>query len=105
MTCYRVTPVYDPANVRLDSTARTLIVTGGFDHVTPPSLGRQVDQQLANSVIVEVGPVGHAPLEAIGPCGQQLVTDFLQQPDTRPDDTCARELSLRLVTSLPPGVG
>jgi len=106
-TCERwgVATAATPADTGLTSAAPTLIVTGGFDHVTPPALGRQVDEQLRTSYLVEVGPAGHAPLEALGPCGQQLVGDFLADPDERPEDTCVEQVGLRFQTGVPPGLG
>jgi len=103
-----VEQVYDPAEVTLDAEVPTLIVTGGLDHVTPPELGEQVHEALPVSHLVEVGWAVHAPLEALslpGPCGQDIVTDFLNDPESEPDADCAADFTLQLGTPLPPGLG
>ncbi|MCA1784241.1 MAG: alpha/beta hydrolase, partial [Intrasporangiaceae bacterium] len=99
---------YDPAEIILDTEVPTLIVTGGLDHVTPPELGEQVHDALPASHLIEVDDAVHAPLEALslpGPCGQNLVTDFLDDPDSTPDAECAADFEMQLGTPLPPGLG
>lgn len=100
-----VEQIYEPGEISIDSDVPALIVTGAFDHVTPPRLGEQVDQALETSHLVEVPVAGHGPLEALGVCGQQLVGDFLADPATAPDDGCATEIPLEWQTELPPGLG
>jgi pimeloyl-ACP methyl ester carboxylesterase len=99
-----VEQTYEPGEVTLDSGVPALIVTGAFDHVTPPRFGERLDQALDTSHLVEVPVAGHGPLEALGACGQQLVEDFLADPDTPPDDGCATGIPLVWPTELPPGL-
>lgn len=99
-----VEQIYEPGEISIDSEAPALIVTGAFDHVTPPRLGEQLDRALETSHLVEVPVAGHGPLEALGVCGQQLVRDFLADPATAPDDGCATEIPLEWQTELPPGL-
>lgn len=103
-----VEQVYDPAEITLETEVPTLIVTGGLDHVTPPELGERLHETLPVSHLVEVEWAVHAPLEALsltGPCGQRIVTDFLDDPDDGPDAGCADDFTLRLGTPLPAGLG
>ncbi|MEX2620210.1 MAG: alpha/beta fold hydrolase [Egibacteraceae bacterium] len=95
-----VEAVYDPAEQTLDSGVPALIFTGALDHVTPPELGEQVHDDLATSYLVEVPDVGHSPLEALGLCGQEIVTGFLADPTTAPDSSCATDRRLQLLTDL-----
>jgi pimeloyl-ACP methyl ester carboxylesterase len=84
-----VATIYDPDEVAIDHDVPTLIVTGEFDHVTPPQLGESVAAGLGDHVLIEVPAAGHAPLEVLGPCGQQIAGEFLRDPSTPPDDRCA----------------
>ncbi len=89
--------VYDPDEITLDHDVPTLIVTGEFDHVTPPELGESVARQLDDHVLIEVPAAGHGPLEALGPCGAQIAGGFLLDPTTAPDDTCATSREIAFV--------
>ena len=85
-----------PEELTLPEQVPALIVTGGFDHVTPPRLGAQVAAGLSTSHLVEVPSMGHAPLEALDRladgCGQQLVSAFLDAPEQAPDTRCVDAL-------------
>jgi pimeloyl-ACP methyl ester carboxylesterase len=97
---------YDPATVELDSEVPTLIVTGEFDHVTPPQLGEQVHEALRASHLVHVPGASHGPLEALSlECRREVMGAFLVDPERAPDDRCAARTQLVLRTTLPPGFG
>lgn len=101
-----VAQAYDPAEVTLDHDVPTLIVTGGLDHVTPPRLGEQVHQALPTSHLVEVAGAAHGPLETLslqGGCGQQILGDFLADPATAPDASCAEDVQPQVRSELPTG--
>jgi pimeloyl-ACP methyl ester carboxylesterase len=96
-----------PEELTLPEQVPALIVTGGFDHVTPPRLGAQVAAGLSTSHLVEVPTMGHAPLEALdrlaAGCGQQLVTAFLDAPAQTPDTGCVDALPpYQPLSELPP---
>jgi pimeloyl-ACP methyl ester carboxylesterase len=93
--------VYDPATIALDHDVPTLVVTGELDHVTPPDLGVSIDEQLVDSTLLEVPAAGHAPLEALGACGQRIAAAFLLDPAGPLDTTCATDRELSFV----PGLG
>jgi len=92
-----VLTVYDPDAVTIDHDVPTLIITGEFDHVTPPELGESLARQLDDHVLIEVPAAGHGPLEALGPCGAQIAAGFLLDPTTAPDDTCATAREIAFV--------
>ena len=91
--------LYDPADITLDTEVPTLIVTGELDQVSLPRYGQQIDDALPTSHLIEVPQAVHSPLEILsnpGPCGQSIVTDFLDDPATAPDAACAGNYTLTL---------
>ncbi len=92
---------YSPGDIALPTRVPTLIVTGAFDHVTPPQYGEDLDEALATSHLIQVADAGHGPLESLGSCGRRIVSDFLAEPIEPPDDRCATDARLRLLTELP----
>lgn len=100
-----VEEAYQPEPLSFD--APTLLITGRFDHVTPPSFGEAVAERLDTAHLIEVPVGGHSPLEQLGPCGQQIVRAFLEQPRESPDDTCATGQTLQFAAEpalpRPPG--
>ncbi|MDH3290441.1 MAG: alpha/beta hydrolase [Gemmatimonadota bacterium] len=68
------------------STIPTLILTGTFDPITPPTWGRLAAATLSNSLYVEVRTAGHGvPMDA---CTRGIMHDFLDDPDAPPDTAC-----------------
>ncbi|UCG62251.1 MAG: alpha/beta fold hydrolase [Candidatus Zixiibacteriota bacterium] len=64
-----------------------LVVNGQYDPDTPPEWGKHVCETLTNSYYFEYPGQGHLPL-FIHPCGRQMGIDFLNDPSTRPSDSC-----------------
>lgn len=86
---------FDPAELTLADDVPALIVTGGFDHVTPPETGERLHAELATSYLVEVPTLAHAPLEGLdlfGGCGTSIVEDFLDDPAAEPDTGCVEQV-------------
>ena len=103
-----VEQLYDPSTISLDAEVPTLVVTGEFDQTSLPRYGQQIHDALPVSYLIEVPQAVHSPLEALfqpGPCGQNLVTDFLDDPDTAPDADCAADFALQLGNPLPARFG
>lgn len=74
------------------STVRTLVSSGRIDPITPPSFGNTVAGTLGNSVVVIHENSGHgATLQS--PCGNQNLFDFLADPTTPHDTTCAAAIA------------
>lgn len=86
----------EPGELELANDIPTLLFTGQVDHVTPPVLGEQLDEQLSASHLVEVRGLAHAPLEGLdglaGGCGSDIVADFLDDPDSDPNTICADQI-------------
>ncbi len=53
-----------------------LVVSGLFDHVTPPVYGQAVAEALPSATHI-VLPTGHSPIINAGACGVRLLTTFL----------------------------
>lgn len=70
----------------------TLILTGAFDPITPPSWAEQVHDNLSNSFLFTFPNVGHGAMLA-EPCASELIFVFLEDPSTEPDSYCTDELS------------
>ncbi len=103
-----VEQIYDPSEISLDAEVPTLVVTGELDHVSLPQYGQQIHDALPDSYLIEVPHAVHEPLESLvqtGPCGQNIVTDFLNDPDTAPDAACAADFALQLGNPLPARFG
>jgi pimeloyl-ACP methyl ester carboxylesterase len=92
---------YSPGDVPLPTDTPTLLVTGAFDHVTPPRYGEAVAADLTTSHLVEVANAGHGPLESLDACGRQIAAEFLDDPTSAPDDSCAAQARLIILPELP----
>jgi pimeloyl-ACP methyl ester carboxylesterase len=66
----------------------TLVVTGQFDQITPPSYGEEIAAVLTNATYLEVPGVGHSPLLGLGACGLALLLDFAEAPAGDLDTSC-----------------
>jgi len=79
----------------VESDTPALVMSGQFDITTPPELGMQVHQHLDNGFFFEFPAMGHVVL---GSCALSLMGSFLEDPTTKPDDTCVKALKLSFVT-------
>lgn len=74
------------ANEPVISDIPALVLAGRFDPVTPVSWSEQAAETLPNSYLV-VDPF-NAHGVSPGACGMRIVTEFLDDPTTRPDTSC-----------------
>ncbi len=72
------------------SAIRTLIVSGSFDAVTPPTWGQIAARTLPNSTVVVIPGVGHFAA-SVSPCAQRVIASFLTEPNA-PDTSCVGAL-------------
>jgi pimeloyl-ACP methyl ester carboxylesterase len=84
-----------------------LVVTGEFDPITPPAYGGRIADRLPASRHVEVPDVGHAALEHLGDCGQELAGAFIADPGALDelDASCATERTYDPAAELEPFYG
>lgn len=73
------------------STIPTLLLSGSFDAVTPPSWGEIAARTLPNSTRVIIPGVGHF-VSSVSPCAQRVIASFLSDPSA-PDTDCVGELT------------
>ena len=72
------------------SSIPTLLLSGTFDAVTPPSQAQIAARTLTNSIVVDIRGVGH---DTVGKsrCAQRVFASFLSVPSA-PDTACAARL-------------
>lgn len=69
----------------------TLVVSGTFDAVTPPSTGESGAIPLTNSIVLAFPGVGHAVIQS-NSCAQEVFASFLSDPGA-PDTACVAVLT------------
>lgn len=75
------------ANAPVTVDIPTLVLNGEYDPITPPAFGERTASTLPGSTIVTFTGYGHG---AIGtPCSDQIILDFLDDPASTPDTSCA----------------
>ena len=72
----------------------TLVVSGEFDPITPPTWGALVAQTLSNSYFYEIPSVGHGTIRT-DPCAMNMAIQFVNSPNAQPDSSC-----LEVITTL-----
>jgi pimeloyl-ACP methyl ester carboxylesterase len=71
----------------------SLIITGTFDSATPPQLGRQAAENLANSFYFDFPNQGHVPtVSDDSGCAMQIALEFLKNPLIEPSRDCMTQL-------------
>ncbi|MEM9714306.1 MAG: alpha/beta fold hydrolase [Actinomycetota bacterium] len=68
------------------SDVATLVLSGDFDPITPPSYGRDAAEDLSASFVVEHPFLSHAT--ASDPCVAGIVAEFVDDPTVAPDTSC-----------------
>jgi pimeloyl-ACP methyl ester carboxylesterase len=82
-------------NQPVKSSVPTLILAGDFDPATPPEWGQGTASLLEHAYFYKFPGLTHGVMyqntESNG-CNQKLISSFLQEPNTKPDDACVAEL-------------
>lgn len=73
------------------SAIPTLVVSGTFDAVTPPSTGVTAAAALSRATVLAFPGVGHGVVQS-SPCAQQVFASFLAEPGA-PDTACVAALT------------
>lgn len=79
------------ANQPVESTVPTLILTGEFDPITPPTWGFRAAETLENSFAFEFPGIGHGASVA-DKCPLNMMIAFLLDPEQAPDESCILEM-------------
>jgi pimeloyl-ACP methyl ester carboxylesterase len=93
----------DPVeNEAISSDIPTLIITGEYDPVTPPSWGKQVAQTLSNHFLFEFPGEGHGA-SFTNDCARSVALAFLNDPSEKPQSACISDMSMSFVTPFAAG--
>ena len=79
---WRVPPAPVSERQPVQSATPTLLLSGGFDWLTPPSWGREAAQTLGNSRNVVFRASGHGVVVQ-DVCAARLRDDFIEEPDPK----------------------
>ena len=88
-----------PASVDdpVSSDLPVLVLSGGFDPVTPPAYGAQAAESLPNSYSFVFPYGGHGAVSS-GECQENIFLQFLAEPSQKPDGACIAEQKLEFST-------
>lgn len=81
----------------------SLIFSGEFDPITPPSYGRLTAKTLSNSFNLEVPSYGHG--SSFSPCSKNSIVSFLNNPSAKPDPSCFDTNDLNFANNISVNVG
>ncbi len=83
-------PEADPIEAEaVSSDEPMLILTGSFDPITPANNGDVVAANFPNSQLVNFTAQGHDPATYVPDCSGPMMLDFLDDPGTEVDASCA----------------
>jgi pimeloyl-ACP methyl ester carboxylesterase len=74
------------------SRVPALVLGDDYDPVTPPADGRRAARTLTNAFVVDTHGLGHTPALATD-CTRGILRAFLDAPRSRPDTTCADQMT------------
>ncbi|MCB8961549.1 MAG: alpha/beta hydrolase [Ardenticatenales bacterium] len=78
-------------NQAVHSDIPTLILAGLYDHATPPAWADLTAQTLGHAYLFKFPDGGHSLLSD-HQCAISMTADFLDEPDSAPDDSCLDEI-------------
>lgn len=84
----------------ITSSIPSLFLAGEYDPTTPPKWTKEVAKGFENHYYFEVKRYGHGV--APSPCGEALLTEFFNDPNTKPSSACIESLgenNINFVTS------
>jgi pimeloyl-ACP methyl ester carboxylesterase len=80
-------PAAPVENEPVTSDLPTLVLSGEYDPITPPSYNQAVAKTLSKSFFFEFPGIGHG-VSISDPCPLGIAKAFLNQPDAEPASTC-----------------
>jgi pimeloyl-ACP methyl ester carboxylesterase len=81
------------------SNVRTLLSSGAFDPITPPSHGEEAARTLSNATHVVFANSGHGAILETPDCSVRILLSFLTEPDVSHDLSCSESIDLEFVTA------
>ena len=82
----------------ISSDIPTLLLSGDYDPVTPPSFARDTAVYLSRAYTFEFEGQSHGVITS-SECGMDLIVAFLDQPDAPPNSSCLEHLYFGFVTN------
>ena len=82
-----VQPLGPSADQPVQSNIPTLVLSGGFDPITPPEYAASVVSSLTNSFYFVFPTGGHGQM-LDGDCADSMILSFLANPSQAPDSSC-----------------
>jgi pimeloyl-ACP methyl ester carboxylesterase len=89
---WKVKPAPAVQGQPVTSNIPTLITTGEYDPVTPPSNGQSAAKTLSHSYFFEFPGQGHGQLYSSS-CSDLIVSSFEDNPSVRPDGSCINQMT------------
>jgi pimeloyl-ACP methyl ester carboxylesterase len=93
-TLWQVEPLGTYIDQPVDRDIPTLVMSGEFDPVTPPSFGEMVAKHLSHAYAYSFPGVGHGTIDG-GDCPVAMMLVFLENPAQAPDDNCIAEMGIK----------
>ena len=81
----------DLTAVPLRSSIPTLVAAGDADPITPWQEGEAIMDGLPNATFVRFPHTGHGAIFSPGTCGEQILRDFILDPESAIDTSCAAD--------------
>jgi hypothetical protein len=88
---WNLSPVDPEENQPISSDVPTLVVSGEFDPVTPPTWAEDAAKTLSKSFYFNVPRAGHGPTISED-CPRSILLAFLDNPTQQPDTSCLAAL-------------
>jgi pimeloyl-ACP methyl ester carboxylesterase len=87
---WKVAPAGAIEHQAVISDIPALVLSGGFDPVTPPAWGKLAATTLSKGIFLEVPSQAHGVFE--NPCAGNIIEHFVRNPGMPPDTNCTADL-------------
>lgn len=92
---WNVPPLGPAADAPVSSNVPTLVFSGDFDPITPPSFGQAAAETISPSYVFEFPAYGHGAMTS-GNCPNEMIDAFVRNPGRAPDAQCIRDDASRV---------
>lgn len=86
---WSVEPLDSQVDLPVQSAIPTMLLSGGFDPITPPEYAETVASTLSNSFNYVFPSGGHGQM-LDGDCADNMILEFLANPASPPDSSCTQ---------------
>ncbi len=88
-----VPPAPTSESAPVTSSVPTLVLSGQFDPVTPPTWGKQASSTLSSGHFFEIPNAGHGS-SVDQACPRRMALSFIDNPSAAPDSSCLKDMAL-----------